>query len=208
MYIPNPFRVENAEKLTAFIRANSFAIVVTRDEAGSFASHLPMLYEPDAGPHGTLIAHMARANPQWQHFSSGEEILVIFQGPHAYISPAWYESQPAVPTWNYVAVHAYGVPRLITDPAQVVSVLEAMTSHYETGRAEPWRMEQLPGEYVEGMLKGLVAFEVAVTRMEGKFKLGQNRSAADLKGVCAELETAEDSAERGLAEMMREECLK
>src|SRR4051812_47202497 len=123
MYIPNAFRIEDPSKLTAFIQRYSFATFITHDGAGPCASHLPMLFWPGAGDHGTLVSHMARANPQWQHFSSGSEVLVIFHGPHSYISPSWYQTEPAVPTWNYATVHAYGVPTICHENERVVSLL-------------------------------------------------------------------------------------
>ena len=115
MYIPPAFRIEDASKLAAFIQQYSFATLVTHDGAAPFASHLPMLFHPQAGGHGTLLSHMARANPQWRHFASGAEVLAIFHGPHNYISPSWYQTGPAVPTWNYATVHAYGVPAVINE---------------------------------------------------------------------------------------------
>src|SRR5579864_6650019 len=124
MYIPPAFRIEDKAKLAAFLRQHSFATLITQDDAAPFASHLPMLFRPDRGPHGTLLAHMARANPQWQHFAGGREALAIFHGPHGYISPSWYETAPAVPTWNYAAVHAYGPAAIITDHDRIVDLLQ------------------------------------------------------------------------------------
>ncbi len=111
MYIPPSFRVEDPGKLAAFMRQYSFASIITHDGQAPIASHLPMLYSAEGGPNGILLSHMARANPQWRNFTSGGEALVIFQGPHGYISPSWYKAEVAVPTWNYTAVHAYGVPK-------------------------------------------------------------------------------------------------
>ena len=129
MYIPPAFRVEDANKLAAFIQRHSFSTLITHDGTAPFASHLPMLYRPDVGSHGTLVAHMARANPQWQHFTLGREALVVFHGPHSYISPSWYQTKPAVPTWNYAAVHAYGIPAVFTEHERVVSLLRETVSN-------------------------------------------------------------------------------
>lgn len=204
MYTPSAFRVEDAAKLTALMQQNSFATVVTHDGQSSLASHLPMLYDPQRGPSGTLISHMARANSQWQHLQRGGEVLVIFQGPHAYISPSLYQVHPAVPTWNYAAVHAYGMPKLITDHSRLVEILDATVRMYEASRPEPWAGD-LPEGYRDGMIKALVGFEIQVTRLEGKFKLGQNRSPADMQGVYEALAHSSDSMERALADLMAAE---
>lgn len=204
MYIPSAFRVESPDKLTNLIRKHSFATLVTHDGQSSFASHLPVLYHPDAGLHGTLVAHMARANPQWQHFANQQEALVIFQGPHAYISPSWYQTSPAVPTWNYASVHAYGVPALITDPSQLAAVIDETVTTYETTRPEPWSGD-LPAEFRDKLMQAIVGFEIPVSRIEGKFKLGQNRSAEDLKGIYDALSTSVDCGDNALADLMLSE---
>jgi transcriptional regulator len=204
MYIPPAFRIEDKAKLAAFLRQYSFATLVTYDGAASFASHLPMLYHPDDGAHGKLVAHMARANPQWQHFAEGREALAIFHGPHAYISPSWYETAPAVPTWNYGVVHAYGVPAMIDNPERVAALLHETVALYESSFAKPWPGE-LPDDYREKMVRGIVAFEIPLTRLEGKFKLGQNRSAEDQRGVFQVLSQSEHADDRALAELMRVE---
>lgn len=201
MYIPSAFRVESPDKLTNFIRKHSFATLITHDGQSSFASHLPVLYHPDAGLHGTLVAHMARANPQWQHFANQQEALMIFQGPHAYISPSWYQTCPAVPTWNYASVHAYGVPALITDPSQLAAVIDETVTTYETTRPEPWSGD-LPAEFQDKLMQAIVGFEIPVSRIEGKFKLGQNRSAEDLKGIYDALSTSVDCGDNALADLM------
>lgn len=202
MYIPSAFRVEDPAKLAAFIRQYSFATLITQDAGVPVATHVPMLYDPHRGEHGTLISHMARANPQWQHFASGAEILAIFHGPHSYISPSWYETSPAVPTWNYAAVHAYGVPTLITDHDRVVSLLADTIAEYETipGSAD------IPHDMRDKLIHALVAFEIPVTRIQGKFKLGQNRSAADIAGVISALSRSTDSGDQSLARLTATEC--
>ncbi len=205
MYIPSAFRVENPEKLTRLIQQHGFATLITHDGHSSFASHLPVLYRPDSGPHGTLASHMARANPQWQHFASQQEVLVIFHGPHAYISPSWYQTQQAVPTWNYATVHAYGVPILITEHERFVALLRDTVSTYEASRPEPWPAELSP-EFRDKLMQAIVGFEIPVTRIEGKFKLGQNRPAADIQGVLHALSNSNNPFDRALADMMHTEC--
>jgi len=205
MYIPPAFRVEDARKLAAFIQRHSFATLVTHDGTAPFASHLPMLFRPDAGSHGTLVSHMARANPQWQHFASGSEVLAIFHGPHGYISPSWYQTAPAVPTWNYATVHAYGVPTVLTEHERVVSLLRETVSAYEASFKRPWPGD-LPVDFRDRLMLAIVAFEIPVTRIEGKFKLGQNRPAADTQGVFDALSRSADADSLALARMMLTEC--
>ncbi len=205
MYTPSSFRVDDPGKLAAFIQQYSFATLVSHDGDAPFASHLPMLFRPDAGPHGTLVSHMARANPQWRHFAPEREVLAIFHGPHGYISPSWYQTGPAVPTWNYATVHAYGMPRIFSEYERVVSLLRDTVSAYEDGFEQPWSGD-LPDEFRDKLIHGIVAFEIPVSRIEGKFKLGQNRPAADVQGVFEALSRAGDAGSAALARMMRSEC--
>ncbi len=205
MYIPPAFRIEDPGKLSAFIQQNSFATLVTHDGQAPFASHLPMLFHRDAGPHGTLVAHLARANPQWKHFASGGEALAIFHGPHGYISPAWYKTSPAVPTWNYATVHAYGRPAIIEDRERVIALLKETIAINEAPFDPPWAGD-LPEDYLDKMIRGIVAFEIPVTRMEGKFKFGQNRAAEDVRGVIERLLKSKDAGDLALAAMMAREC--
>jgi len=204
MYIPPAFRIEDKARLATFLREYSFATFITNDGAAQFASHLPMLFRPDLGEHGTLIAHLARANPQWQHFAEGREALAIFHGPHAYISPTWYETTPAVPTWNYAVVHAYGVPKIFDDHERIVSLLQETITVYESSFERPWSGE-LPADYLDKMIRGIVAFEIPITRLEGKFKLGQNRSPEDVQGVFRALTQSSSSEDRALAQFMASE---
>ena len=205
MYIPSAFRVTDNSKLAAFIQRHSFATLISHDGTAPFASHLPMVFHPEAGSHGTLLSHLAGANPQWQHFASGSEVLVIFHGPHSYISPSWYQTELAVPTWNYATVHAYGVPAVISEHERVVSLLREMVAAYEAPFEKPWP-GNLPEDYRDKQMRGIVAFEIPVNRIEGKFKLGQNRSAADTQGVFEALSRSDDADSRALARMMVTEC--
>jgi transcriptional regulator len=189
MYIPTAFREDDQERLAAFIRAYSFGIVVSNHADRLIASHLPFLLDGSRGPQGTLVGHMARGNPQWRSFADGSEVLVMFQGPHAYISPSWYETRLSVPTWNYVAVHAYGTPRLVESREELRGILKATVASYEADFERPWDLEQLPDDYVTGMMEAIVGFEISISRLEGKFKLNQNRSEVDRSGVVAGLQS-------------------
>jgi transcriptional regulator len=205
MYIPPAFRMEDAGKLAALMQRHSFATLISHDGAAPFASHLPMLFRPEAGPHGTLVSHLARANPQWQHFAAGGEVLAIFHGPHSYISPSWYQAGLAVPTWNYATVHAYGVPKIFSEHERVVALLRDTVSAYEASFAQPWPGD-LPDDFRDRLLQGIVAFEIPITRLEGKFKLGQNRSTADNQGVFDALSRSPDTDSQALARLMLTEC--
>jgi transcriptional regulator len=179
MYIPGLFAKDEPEALAALIRERAFATVVTVAGGVPFASHLPLLLDGDV-----LIGHMARANPQWEHFASGDQVLAIFHGPHAFISPSWYAGGDHVPTWNYAVVHAYGAPRVLDDPAAARDVLARLTAAMDpTG----WRIDALPEEKVANLVKAIVAFEIRVTRLEGRWKVGQNRTPADRASAAAHL---------------------
>ena len=204
MYLPAHFTEKDEAKIAAVIRANSFATLVTFDGAAPFASHVPLVFQPARGPHGTLIGHVARANPQWQHFGNGAEALAIFQGPHAYISPSWYRTPHMVPTWNYVAVHVYGIARLVENPAAFTEILRLTIDEYEAGRPTPWR-EELPADYKAAMMKAIVGFEIEITRVEGKFKLSQNRKPEDIAGAAAALSQSASETDRALAALMQEQ---
>src|SRR5690349_10731309 len=140
MYIPTAFAEPDRGKLHDFIEAYSFGLLVSAHGGGPFATHLPFLLERDAGPHGTLVGHLARANPQW-HGLDGQDVLAVFSGPHAYVSPSWYEADNVVPTWNYVAVHARGTFRLMDDPVAVQSILRASVATFERSMPAPWKLD-------------------------------------------------------------------
>ncbi len=204
MYIPSAFSENRAEVLAGFIRQHSFGTLVTACSAsGLCASHIPFLLR-DRGPHGTLVAHVARQNDQWRALQPDTEVLVVFQGPHAYVSPRWYKAKPAVPTWNYTAVHAYGQPRLIEDPSEVLQFLAEMVQTYEGSAKGAWQIDDVPPEFIRAMVTQIVVFAIEVQRIEGKFKLGQVRSAADQQAVVEALETDGNTDARGVAALMRE----
>ena len=196
MYIPSAFRADDRAALYELIERHGFGTLVTVLDGAPFATHLPFVL--DRG-RGVLLGHVARANPHWRAFDGAAEALVIFQGPHAYVSPSWYATAPAVPTWNYAAVHVYGVPRLL-DEAELRDLLDRLVSRYEAGRERPWTMD-LPPDYLRKMLQAIIGFEVPIERIEGKFKLNQNRSSEDRAGVIAAL-SAGGAEERALAEFM------
>ncbi|HTY55958.1 MAG TPA: FMN-binding negative transcriptional regulator [Candidatus Binataceae bacterium] len=200
MYIPDAFRESDPARLHQVIRDYSFATLITHSES-LVASHVPILLDPARGEHGTLRGHMARANPQWRDFKDDAEVMAIFHGPHTYISPSWYPTHPAVPTWNYVAVHAYGVPRLIEERAALRRLLDDLVRMYESGFEHPWQFD-LPQRFTETMIDMIVGFEIPITRLEGKFKLNQNRSAADRRGVIEVLQQSSDPVAREISALM------
>ena len=198
LYIPPPFRVEDAVELAAFVERNAFGTVVCAGPAGLEVSHVPFLLEhSESGL--SLLFHLARANPQGKSLAGASEVLAIFEGPHAYVSPGWYEHHPAVPTWNYAVVHARG-PVEAMDEAQLRSLLGRLSEVYESGRPKPWRMSDLPEDYTQGMLRALAGFTMRVERLEGKFKLSQNRPGCDAERVADALSAEGQTA---LAELMR-----
>jgi transcriptional regulator len=187
MYTPERFREDDTTTLLAFMREHSFGILVTRGDDAPFATHLPFLYDAECGDYGVLQAHMARANPQWRSFASEQEALVIFQGPHAYISPSWYDVALSVPTWNYAAVHVYGIPRIIEDSQLLYKQLKTLVGTHEAQFEQPWTFE-LPQDYIEKMMRGVVGFTLDIARLEGKFKMSQNRTPAEREKVIAALQ--------------------
>ena len=202
MYLPDAFRESRPDVLHALIRENSFGTLVSTQDGQIEVTHLPFLLDPDRGPQGTLLGHVARANSQWRSFQGDLEVLTIFQGPHAYISPAWYGDHPSVPTWNYAAVHVYGVPHLIEDPAQAEQLLRRLVETYETASGTGWTMD-LPADYLDGMVRAIVAFEIPIARIQGKLKLNQNRSTDDRKSVVSGLEQRGEQDSLGVASLMR-----
>ncbi len=201
MYIPTHFRENDLSTLQQFIQEYSFGILVTQHEGVPVANHLPFLLDAGRGSQGVLRAHMARSNAQWRMLDETKEVLVIFQGPHSYVSPSWYRDdvEMSVPTWNYAAVHAYGMPRLVEDSTELLRILQASVAEHEAQFATPWHLE-MPDESLQKKLKAIIGFEIEITRLEGKFKLSQNRSANDQQRVIAALSEAMSP---GTAELMR-----
>ena len=201
MYVPNSFREEHPEKLHQFIKSYSFGTLFSGSEGGLKASHLPFLLDETTGKQGMLIGHMAKANDHWQAIS-GKEVLVVFQGPHTYISPAWYEEPQTVPTWNYVAVHAYGKYVQVEDESKLRGILEKTVGVYEASMSKPWDMGELSEEFVQKMLKMIVGFEIEISRIEGKWKLNQNHSEARRQKVVRALEKQGKPNDLEIAKLM------
>ena len=204
VYLPQHFAETRPEILADVMRRASFATLVTHGEGGLIASQLPFIYDAGEGPHGTLLCHLARPNPQVEDLRAGSEALVIFAGPHAYVSPSWYATHPSVPTWNYVAVHAYGTPEVIEDREALTRLLDRLSRIYEEGRPEPWRLADQPEAYLAGMARGIVGFAIRVSRLQGKFKLSQNRNETDRRRVAAALAEEDDPLAREVATLMAE----
>jgi len=203
VYLPPAFTETRPEVLVAHIERHDFALLVSHGANGLVASHIPFLVDRN-GEELHLLAHLARPNPQVADLLQGGEVLAIFNGPHAYISPRWYAAGPAVPTWNYTDVHAYGTVRLIENKEWLESFLHRLSQRHEAGSAAPWRIEDQPAAYMAGMMKGIVGLDIAVSRLEGKFKLSQNRPAVDRPRIIAALDERQDSESAAVAKLMRE----
>ena len=200
MYIPPAHAQTDPETLFAFIRQYGFAVLVSQHDGGPFATHLPLLADRSAAAHGRLVGHMARANPQWQQ-ADGQTVLAIFSGPHAYVSPTWYEAENVVPTWNYAAVHVYGTFRAVHDEAAVMQIVRETVDFYESPRSQPWRLDP-ETDFTRKMVKAVVGFTIDVTRVEGKWKLSQNHPQERRRRVMLALRDAEDQDAREISAMM------
>jgi transcriptional regulator len=201
MYVPAHFNVSDLPTLHGAIERYSFALLVSQTAGQQEASHLPLLLNRADGPHGTLVGHMARANLQWQR-AAGQDVLAIFSGPHAYISPQWYEAQHVVPTWNYVAVHASGPLQLIENASEVEALLRRTIDTYEAPLPTPWTLNE-DQEFVDRLAQQIVAFRIPIQRIEGKWKLNQNHPAERRAKVAAALAQHADDNSRGIAALMR-----
>ncbi len=200
MYIPKHFEEKDRTKLVEFMKEYNFAALVNSAKKKYWATHLPFLVEESDGEI-ILKAHMAKANPQWANFKEDEEVLVIFQEPHSYISPKLYENPVSVPTWNYIAVHAYGVPKILPSIEERISLLEDSFKVFESSFKEQW--ENLPDDYKNELLDGIVAFSIKVTNIEGKFKLSQNRTEGDRGRIIENLEGKNDKVKQDIALFMK-----
>jgi transcriptional regulator len=199
LYIPSHFAAEDPDRLFEFIQRHAFATMVSSGANGMQVSHIPLVAERDDAGRMRLLGHVARANAHWQSLEGADEVLTIFHGPHGYVSPGWYQQLPAVPTWNYAVVHARGRATLM-DEAELHELVMRLSSIYEEGRPKPWKLSEQPAEFVSGLLKVIVGFTIEVERIEGKFKLSQNRPL-EIPRVIAELEREEPA----LAALMREQ---
>jgi transcriptional regulator len=201
MYQPPHFREDDLAIQHDLIRAHPLGMLVTLGRTGLVANPVPFVLDPAASPHGTLKAHLARANPQWRDYDPGQEALVIFQGVETYITPSLYASKretgKVVPTWNYVVVQAYGPLRAIDDTDWLRQQIAALTDRHEAAQARPWSISDAPASFVEAQLKGIVGIEIPISRIEGKWKVSQNRPEADRRSVVDGLrDTTAENAHR------------
>jgi transcriptional regulator len=201
MYNPAAFAEHDVSKLHEFLERHSFATLVSSGEGGLIASHLPLLLDWQTGRLGHLLGHMARANDQWRRIDG--EVLAIFQGPHTYISPSWYREPGLVPTWNYVAVHAYGTLQVVEGRAELLDIVRRTVAYYEGPRPEPWSMD-LEGERLDGLLRAIVGFRVVISRLEGKWKLSQNHPEERRRKVIVGLRAQADEDSQQIAALMEQ----
>jgi transcriptional regulator len=203
MYLPKHFAEPRIEVMHELMRAYPLATLVTFSSSGLDANHIPLQLVADATPFGTLQGHVARANPLWQDFDKNVEVLVIFQGPDAYISPSWYatkkETGKAVPTWNYAVAHAYGTLRIIDDASWLRAQIETLTTHNEAPLPHPWAVTDAPGDYIEKMIAAVVGIEIEITRLNGKWKVSQNQPAENQAGV---VEALRDDGNTAMADLV------
>jgi transcriptional regulator len=205
MYIPPAFKDDDIDNIRAAIRDARLANLVTSTADGLVATPLPLLLDENEGPHGTLYGHVAKANPQWRMPPIGEA-LAIFMGPEAYVTPSWYvtkqETGKVVPTWNYIAVHAYGPVEFFQDSERLLDVVTRLTNRHEKPRADPWAVGDAPADFIAAQLRGIVGVRIPVTRFESKRKMSQNRPAGDRLGVAAGLAASEHSRDREVAALI------
>ena len=203
MYMPAHFEETRPEVLHALVLAHPLATWVVHDEVGLVVNHIPFLLDATRGPHGTLIGHVARANPVWQRLGPS---VAVFQSAQAYISPSWYPSKHAhgkvVPTWNYAVVHAHGTPRAIESRDELLAIVTRLTQTHEAGNAVPWAVSDAPADYIEQMLKAIVGIEMPIERLVGKWKVSQNRSAPDRLGTVAGLQQQGDAQSLAMAALV------
>lgn len=200
MYIPAPFAETDPAALHAFIRRHPFGLLVSQAGGEPFATHLPMLLRPDDGPNGAIVGHVARANPHWES-ADGQTVLAVFSGPHAYVSPSWYENPNTVPTWNYVAVHVYGVLRAVHDYESLAGIVRESVAAFEEPDST-WTFDP-DGDFARKLLAQVVGFRIEISRIEGKWKLNQNHPPERREKVIRALEAKGDDDARAIAELMR-----
>jgi transcriptional regulator len=201
MYIPSAFAEADLTRLHDFIEQNSFGLLVSEVDGRPFATHLPFLLDRKAGPHGTLVCHVARANPQWQE-AAGQTAMAIFSGPHAYVSPTWYEAENVVPTWNYTAAHAYGKLEVVEDNGTLLQIVEEMVRVYELAMPRPWTFNPA-STFVKRMLAQIVGFRMEIEKIEGKWKLNQNHPTERRKKVVQALREQGGENAQAIAVLMQ-----
>lgn len=202
MYIPTQFRIDDRDTIQKALRAPRLANLVTCGTDGLMATPLPLILDESEGEFGTLYGHVARANPLWK--TDASEAMAIFMGPDAYITPSWYatkrESGKVVPTWNYVAIHAYGAVEFFADPDRLSEVVTRLTRLHEAERPDPWEVTDAPARFIEAQLRGIVGVRLSITRIDAKSKMSQNRNEADRAGVAAGLAASERASDREVAD--------
>ncbi|MBA3598003.1 MAG: FMN-binding negative transcriptional regulator [Methylibium sp.] len=207
MYAPAHHAVTDLAVLHALIRARPLGTWVTQGEGELIANHVPFLLDENRGEHGTLVAHVARANPMWRSFSKSVASVVIFQGAQTYITPSWYASKrehgKVVPTWNYAVVHAHGMPRAIEDRNWLLALVSRLTKTHEAARAQPWQVSDAPADFIDRQLQAIVGIEIPITRLVGKWKVSQNRPAADRLGVVAGLLERDEAESTEMAALVQ-----
>lgn len=208
MYLPSHFEQTDTDRIRGLIRACPLGMLVTAGPDGLDANHLPFILDPDRGPHGTLLCHVARANPVWRELADAQaESLAVFQGPSAYVSPSLYETKrtthEVVPTYNYAVVHAHGRIIVHDDPRWVAGLVGRLTRMFEHGRDDPWKMSDAPPAFLEERLSAIVGLEMPIARLQAKWKMSQNRSEADRRGVMAGLEASGQDGDRAVAAAMK-----
>nr|WP_314615750.1 FMN-binding negative transcriptional regulator [uncultured Pseudomonas sp.] len=208
MYNSKPHQEHDLQRLHQHMLDTRLAVLVSHGEQGLLATHLPVLVDTAEGEFGTVYAHLARANRQWQDLERGAEALLVFPGADAYVSPSYYPSKAdnpkVVPTWNYLAVHAYGPAEVIHDAAPLLSIVTRLTERHEQGRDNPWQVADAPSDYLDGMLRAIVGIRLPIARLQGARKLSQNRSAQDIAGVREGLASSPDYLDNQLAAQMRQ----
>ena len=194
LYVPPHFRVDDADELYRFIEQHAFATLVSTGAAGLHVSHIPLLAERGDDGKLRLLGHVARGNAQWEALEAAAQVLAIFHGPHAYVSPGWYQAHPSVPTWNYAVVHAHGVPRVMDDAAWLLKHVTAMTHTQESRhQSVEWKVSDAPADFIDSMLKMIVGIEIPMATLVGKWKMSQNRAMPDRLGTIAGLKERGDS---------------
>lgn len=206
MYMPDLFAVNDRQTQIDFIRTTGWGYLTGVIDDEPYVTHLPFLVAGGTGEE-KLVAHMARANPHWESFANGKPQLVVFPGPHTYITPSWYNADKAVPTWNYTTAHVYGTPVVIDDPQTVYAGQQDLVNHYEAQFDMPWRMEDVDTDFIDGMLRAIVSFEIPIERIQCKFKLSQNRPAEDQQRVVDALESSTDANAKAVAGLMKTHVL-
>jgi transcriptional regulator len=198
MFIPKHFQIKDEELIYEIIKENGFATLISQHNSDPYATHLPLIVDKKEK---VLYGHFARPNEQWKDIET-QNVLAIFQGPHCYISPSWYETNKAVPTWNYVAVHVYGQLEIVDDEQEIYKSLLDLTNKYEKPNSS-YQLKDVDSTFINGMSRGIVGFKIKITKMEGKAKLSQNHPVERQELVIKELENTQDENNKKIAELMK-----